>query len=124
VDGSAVLAYREAADLAAVRQFVRTRARAHGLAAERADLLVLAVSELATNTLQHSSGGGRVTVWAATGRLVCEVVDQGAPRDFGREMPAPGAVRGRGLAIVERVCDDVSSTTGEHGTLVRLGLEL
>ncbi|MDG4824755.1 ATP-binding protein [Asanoa sp. WMMD1127] len=116
--------YSEAGDLAAVRAFVRTRAEAHGLAPDRADLLVLAVSELATNTLQHGTGGGRVTVWARDGQLVCEVLDQGPARDFGRAMPPADAVRGRGLAIVERVCDDVSSTTGAHGTVVRLGLTL
>ncbi|MEV0716872.1 ATP-binding protein [Asanoa sp. NPDC050611] len=121
---SAALAYREPQDLPVVRAFVRTHAQAHGLAPERADLLVLAVSELATNTLQHSSGAGQVAVRALDGRLVCEVSDQGAPRQFGREMPAPGAVRGRGLAIVERVCDEVSSSTTAHGTVVRLSLDL
>jgi len=39
-------------------------------------------------------------------------------------MPAADAVSGRGLAIVERICDDVSTSTGPDGTLVRLRLRL
>jgi anti-sigma regulatory factor (Ser/Thr protein kinase) len=39
-------------------------------------------------------------------------------------MPAPDAIGGRGLAIVERVCDDVTTSAGPEGTTVRLRLRL
>ena len=116
--------YRESTDLAVVRGFVRYHALRLGLPALRADLLTLAVSELATNTLQHTVAGGRVRVWAADGRLFCDVIDQGAVRTFGRVMPAADAVRGRGLAIVERICDEIEVSTEADGTHVRLGLLL
>jgi serine/threonine-protein kinase RsbW len=116
--------YAEANDLRTVRAFVSARALAHGLPADRVDLLTLAVSELATNTLQHSPGGGRVRVWAEAGQLVCDVVDEGPLRALGRTMPSAQAVRGRGLAIVERICDDVSISGGPEGTLVRIRLDL
>ena len=118
------MAYRQPGDLRAVRAFVTARALALGLAPGRVDVLTLAVSELATNTLQHTAGGGHVRVWAEAGRLICDIVDRGGERRFGGEMPAAGAVRGRGLAIVERVCDSVQSVPVPGGTLVRICLNL
>jgi hypothetical protein len=37
-------------------------------------------------------------------------------------MPSAGEVRGRGLAIVERICDEVGTDIGPAGTSVRLGM--
>ncbi|WP_200212866.1 ATP-binding protein [Micromonospora coerulea] len=119
-----IISYAEPTDLKAVRAFVCSRALARGLPTHRVELLALAVSELATNTLQHCTGGGWVRLWAETGRLVCEVVDQGPVRALGRSMPAADAVRGRGLAIVERICDEVSVSGGPSGTVVRIRLAL
>ena len=73
--------YAEPEQLAAVRAFVRQCALTLGLAARRVDLLALAVSELTTNTLQHTTGGGRVSVWAESGQLFCDVVDDGPTAD-------------------------------------------
>jgi serine/threonine-protein kinase RsbW len=122
--GAEAMSYARAADLTAVRDFVYSRACALGLPPPRADLLTLAVSELATNTLQHTTGGGSVRVRAAQGWLVCDVVDRGATRTFGREMPPADAVRGRGLAIVERICDEVTVAASTEGTRVRLRMRL
>ncbi|MEV4703493.1 ATP-binding protein [Actinoplanes sp. NPDC049316] len=122
--GPDTMAYDRPGDLRTVRDFVADRATALGLPEVRADLLVLAVSELATNTLQHTDGGGRVRVWAQDGDVICDVVDRGPAHDFGREMPAADALRGRGLAIVERVCDAVEATPVADGTLVRIRLHL
>ncbi|MFI5492236.1 ATP-binding protein [Actinoplanes sp. NPDC051859] len=118
------LAYHKPGDLSAVRAFVTDRAAALGLGEHRAELLVLAVSELATNTLQHTTGGGRVRVFARSGTVVCDVVDQGPLPDLNRHMPAADAVGGRGLAIVAQVCDDVETTAVADGTRVRLTFKL
>lgn len=118
------MSYSVPGDLRRVRAFVTERALALGLPEARVDVLTLAVSELTTNTLQHTSGGGHIRVWAEDGRLVCDVIDRGADRPFGRSMPSAEAVRGRGLAIVERVCDSVLTTTVPEGTLVRICLDL
>jgi anti-sigma regulatory factor (Ser/Thr protein kinase) len=118
------MSYRDASELSALRAFVRARALALGLAAARTDMLTLAVSELATNTLLHTNGGGRVRVWVDTDQVVCEVVDRGPLRAFGRSMPPADSVGGRGLAIVERVCDEVTTSAVTEGTLVRLRLNL
>lgn len=118
----AEIPYAVPADLAVVREFVHTEAEALGLPRLRVELLVVAVSELATNTLQHTKGGGLVRMWAEPGRVCCEVLDQGAARIFGRDMPAADEVRGRGLAIVERICDEVDVVAGPAGTAVRLAM--
>jgi len=118
------MAYTEPDDLRVVRTFVAERALELGLPAARVDLLTLAVSELTTNTLQHTGGGGHIRLWAENGRLICDVVDGGGPRPFGRAMPSAEAIRGRGLAIVERVCDSVHTSTVPGGTLVRICLNL
>jgi serine/threonine-protein kinase RsbW len=124
VADSDAMSYADPGDLKAVRAFVAARASAFGLPAGRVDLLTVAISELATNTLQHTAGGGRVRVWADAGQLICDVVDGGPLRSFGRQMPAADAVRGRGLALVERVCDVVDVSAVAEGTLVRLRLNL
>ncbi|MEV8513674.1 ATP-binding protein [Dactylosporangium sp. NPDC051484] len=118
------IVYTLVSDLAAVRAFVSARAIALGLPPARADLLTLAVNELATNTLQHTQEGGQVHLWAESGQIVCDVVDQGPMRSFGREMPAAESPHGRGLAIVELVCDHVVAFASAHGTVVRLRLGL
>ena len=121
---SDALAYSAAADIKAVRDFVGARAVALGLRAPRVNLLILAVSELATNTLQHTSGGGRVRVWAQAHQLVCDVIDHGQVHSFGRRMPAADALRGRGLAIVERVCDAVEASAVPGGVRTRIWMNL
>jgi anti-sigma regulatory factor (Ser/Thr protein kinase) len=118
------MAFAVASDLAAVRAFVRARALELGLAAGRAELLMLAVSELTTNTLQHTSGGGRVQVWLDDGHVNCDVWDGGTAPRLGRSMPPPESERGRGLPLVEMISDDVTTSTGPDGTLVRIRLDL
>jgi serine/threonine-protein kinase RsbW len=118
--GADTISYSSAAQLSVVRAFVRARARILGLTSERADLLTLAVSELATNTLRHTNAGGRVRLWLDGARLTCDIVDSGPIRRVGHSMPAADAEGGRGLAIVERICDEVTTTATGRGTLVRL----
>ncbi|NJP33566.1 ATP-binding protein [Micromonospora sp. HSS6-12] len=114
------MSYARAEDLAAVRAFVCARALAGGLSPARVDLLGLAVSELATNTLQHTEGGGLVRVWTAADDVICDIVDQGGLRSVAGEMPAADAIRGRGLAIVARICDEVTVSASPQGTVVRV----
>jgi len=118
------MVYGLVSDLAALRAFVASRAIALGLEPARADLLTLAVNELATNTLQYTRDGGQVRLWSEAGQLVCDVVDQGPVRSFNGGMPPPEATRGRGLAIVEMVCDHVAAFASGAGTVVRMRLGL
>ena len=106
----ATISYTGADDIGTVRAFVTARAAALGLRPERVELLALPISELVTNTLQHTRGGGLVRLWTADGQLVADVVDT-APAGVRAEqpgsMPPADAIRGRGLAIVEQICDAV-----------------
>jgi anti-sigma regulatory factor (Ser/Thr protein kinase) len=110
------------ADLAMVRHMVAQCARSAGLDTRRNEDLVLAVCEVATNSIQHGGGNGRLHVWDEDGELVCAVRDGGLihnPRG-GRERPRPDQDRGRGLWIANQLCDLVQIRSGEAGTDVRL----
>jgi serine/threonine-protein kinase RsbW len=115
-----MITYSDAKDLPAVRAFVREQAHRLGLTGERGEMLALAVSELATNTLQHTADGGLVRMGAHDDMVHCDVVDSGPMRVLGRDMPGPEAIRGRGLAIVEHLCDEVTAFTEAGRTVVRL----
>jgi anti-sigma regulatory factor (Ser/Thr protein kinase) len=116
-----VLRYR--ANLAEVRTFAAAHAVRAGLPPGRANDLVIAVSELAANTLIHTSGPGTVTIWVTDDELICQVQDQGQITDpqAGMVRPAPDARgNGRGLWVVHQVCDRVEISTGQAGTTVRV----
>ena len=94
-----------------------------GLSPGRANDLVIAVAELAANTLIHTSGPGTLTIWLTDDELVCPVQDQGQITDLqaGMLRPAPDAPGGgRGLWVVYQVCDQVEISTGQAGTAVRV----
>jgi anti-sigma regulatory factor (Ser/Thr protein kinase) len=113
-------------DLAPVRQFVSGQARRAGLARRRVGDLQTAANELATNAVAHGGGGGEVRVWRDAGQVVCEVRDRGRAtgRLAGRVLPPPDSVSGRGLVLVNYLCDLVRIHTAPHGTAVRLYLDL
>jgi anti-sigma regulatory factor (Ser/Thr protein kinase) len=113
-------------ELRKVRGFVGTQALLSGLEQHRADDFVLAVSEVAANSIRHGGGSGRLRLWQAPGELICEVSDTGAIRDplVGRRRPELGAMGGRGLWIVNSLCDLAQIRSGEDGTAVRLHTRL
>ena len=110
--------------LDSVRRLVATRAADAQLDEERRSDLVLAVNEIATNSVRHS-GRGLLRVWMGTRWLVCEVVDRGRIENplAGRQEPTPDQQDGRGLSIANRICDLVQVRTFATGTVVRLHLQ-
>jgi anti-sigma regulatory factor (Ser/Thr protein kinase) len=119
-----ILTYRD--DPGAARQFARQRARAAGLTEPRLTDLVIAVGELAANTLRHTRSDGTIAVWADAGEVICEVRDHGHIRDAtaGRRTPPADAIGGHGLWVVHQVCDRVEMRTGSSGTVFRLHMGL
>lgn len=115
-----------AQDLRAVRILVREEARQAGLPHTRIADFVLAVSEVAANTLRHTSAGGTISLWHADGELICQLADTGHIADplAGRRQPAQGHQGGQGLWLVNQVCDLVELRTGQGGTVVRLHMRL
>lgn len=110
------------ADLAVVRRFVTERAGAAGLDPDRALDLAMAVNELVTNTVEHGGGEGSLAVWPENGHLVCQLADAGHIGDpmAGRVPPASSQDRGRGLVLVNQVCDLVRVHTRPGGTTIRV----
>jgi anti-sigma regulatory factor (Ser/Thr protein kinase) len=108
------------ADLGPLRQFAR--GRADQLPAPRVEELVLAMTELATNSLRHGGGAADVRLWTEPGRMLCEIRDAGAVGDplVGRRAPDPAATSGRGLWLVNQLCDLVQLHSGPDGTRVRI----
>jgi anti-sigma regulatory factor (Ser/Thr protein kinase) len=123
--GAAVLAYRD--DLARVRAFAAGHAHRAGLPDRLAQDLVIAVGELAANTLVHTSGAGSVAIWATPYEVICQIHDSGRIEDplTGRLRPEPSAPGGgRGLWVVNQLCDLVEIRTGRNGTQIRLHMRL
>jgi anti-sigma regulatory factor (Ser/Thr protein kinase) len=108
--------------LAPVRSFVSDEARSVGLKPVRVNQLVLAVNEVATNTLRHAGGIGRLRVWRDEGVLICEVRDSGRLDQpmVGREHPTSDQESGRGLWMANQLCDLVQIRSLSSGTVVRL----
>jgi anti-sigma regulatory factor (Ser/Thr protein kinase) len=109
-----------------VRAFVAEHARQAGLASDRVADLMLSVSELATNSLLHGGGHGRLRVWHEDDDLLCDVHDNGRLQYplLGRERPTPDQASGRGLWLVNQLCDLVQMRSGESGTVVRVHMRL
>jgi anti-sigma regulatory factor (Ser/Thr protein kinase) len=116
-----------AGPLDVVHRFASARGEALGLGASRAEDLAIAVHELAINTVRHAGGRGVVLVWAEGGAVLCEVRDDGVIADplAGRTTPTTEQESGRGLWMVNQLCDLVSvrSLPGS-GTTVRVRMAL
>jgi anti-sigma regulatory factor (Ser/Thr protein kinase) len=108
--------------LRALRKLMAARAAEAGVDASRIGDFVLAVNEVATNSVRHGGGLGTIRIWLDTPWLVCEIEDVGRIEDplAGRQEPRPGQEDGRGLWIANQVCDLVQVRTLESGSLVRL----
>jgi anti-sigma regulatory factor (Ser/Thr protein kinase) len=112
-------------DLGPLRRLVASHARCAGLPGERAASLVLAASEIAANTLRHTSAGGLAHIWHTEHEIVCQVQDQGWITDpLAGQRRRPPDESGHGLWLVNQVCDLVELRTGRAGTTVRLHMRL
>jgi anti-sigma regulatory factor (Ser/Thr protein kinase) len=114
------------ADLAKVRALVLQQARAAGLPEGRANDLVLAVSEVAANTLRHTHSEGTLAIWRQAGEVVCEIQDEGTITDplAGQRRPGPDATGGHGLWLVYQVCDLVELRSDDSGTVIRMHMAI
>jgi anti-sigma regulatory factor (Ser/Thr protein kinase) len=113
-------------DLRPVRSFVASRAAGAGLTPSRIPDLVLAISELAANTVRHTEGDGTLQVWHTRGELICQVADTGHLTDplAWHRPPSDELLGGNGLWLVNQVCDLVQARTGQAGTTIRLHMRL
>jgi anti-sigma regulatory factor (Ser/Thr protein kinase) len=122
----------DASTLPALRAAVRARALRAGFPENRAEHVVLAVHELAANSVRHGGGAGRLRVWNLARSLECQV-DDGELRGTagsGGGHAGPGSASGRmsmnslpsvpghGLWVVRQVADQMRSMSGPRGTSV------
>jgi anti-sigma regulatory factor (Ser/Thr protein kinase) len=126
-----------------LRKAVLAVAAAAGMPNDRATEVMLAVHELAANTVRHGGGTGRVRMHAAAGELHCQVSDAGpggagpggaGPGGAGSGGAGPGGADGyprrggavttwpvqpgHGLWLVQNVADRVSVAASPRGSEV------
>ena len=120
--GEAVCRHSYRSDLSPVRALVLEHAREAGLDEGRANDLVLAVSEVAANTLRHTKSAGTLAIWQDEDEIVCEIHDEGIITDprVGQVKPGLDAAGGHGLWLIYQVCDEVELTSGANGTTIRM----
>lgn len=109
-------------DVPATRRTVAHYARSCGLPEERVEVLELAASELATNSVRYGGGGGSLAMWLEPGAVVVEFSDTGRLVDplTGRLAPTLDQEGGRGLYLVNQLCDLVAVRSSDVGTTVRV----
>jgi anti-sigma regulatory factor (Ser/Thr protein kinase) len=108
--------------LGALRHFLSDWSKQQLLPPASTEELVLAVNELATNSIRYGGGSGRLLVWREQEVLHCEIRDAGHIQDplIGRSRPAPEQHTGRGLWLVHQLCDLVQIRSSPEGTVIRL----
>jgi len=120
------MSYTYRTDLSQVRALVLKHAMDAGLPNARANDLVLAVSEVAANTLRHTRSSGTLTIWHDPDEIICEIHDEGVITDplAGRRAPPPDALGGHGLWLVHQVCDLVELRSDNTGTTIRMHMSV
>ena len=102
--------------LRTLRGELRAVLDAAGLSGEELDDLVLAVSEAATNAIEHARApapGSSTSSWTSTGPACYVTV-----RDYGRwRDPVPGTGRGRGLLLMRSLAALTVTATPEGTTV-------
>lgn len=126
VSGDPVIAVPIADTVADLRSHLRQRAAAEDwLPPEKVEMLVLAVSELATNGIKYGGGSRELRIWLSEDAVVGEVTDNGAdpPSPLaGYLPPVPGEAGGMGLWLVGQVCDALSVSNGDGTTAARFAM--
>ncbi|NUR08132.1 MAG: sensor histidine kinase [Nocardioidaceae bacterium] len=110
-------------DLGTARGLVESHAAAHGLDVAATTGLLLGVTEILTNALEHGSAPRRLYVYREGPALACHVHDSGlGPADpLATYVPPDGDPReSRGIWLARQLCDAVEITTNLTGTHVRL----
>jgi anti-sigma regulatory factor (Ser/Thr protein kinase) len=108
--------------LAELRHAVAVAGARAGVLPRRVDDLVVAVNEVATNSVIHAGGRGTAKMWRDEEAFVCEIGDAGVITDplADRTRPGRDPADARGLWTANRLCDLVQVRSSEHGSVVRL----
>jgi anti-sigma regulatory factor (Ser/Thr protein kinase) len=109
-------------DVPATRRTVAQYARTVGLPEDQVEVLELAASELAMNSIRHGGGTGTVAMWTSPDAVIVEFSDSGHVSDplTGRFAPSVDQEGGRGVYLVNQLCDLVQLRSSARGTTVRI----
>jgi anti-sigma regulatory factor (Ser/Thr protein kinase) len=109
-------------DLQGLRRTVAASPMIRALPERRREDFVLAVNEAATNALKYDRPPRTARLWQSGRYVVCEVVGRGAVEDplAGRRPPSPAAHRGRGLWMVNQLCDLVELRNHDSRATLRI----
>ena len=116
----------DAGSLGEVRGLAGRYAADAGLPSLSVANLVVAVNEVATNSVVHGGGKGWFRIWRDAGALSCEVRDAGRIDKplVDRELSSADAYGSRGLWLANQLCDLVQIRSLPEGTAVRLHMWL
>lgn len=110
------------------RAAVAAWADRRGVTGRTLEALLIIASELASNAVVHGGGTGRLRMWQAGQRIVCEVSDSGPgiddPLTAGNRRPEPQERGGRGLWIVRRLADEFTIHSTSSGTTLTVVVAL
>jgi len=92
------------------------------LSAERRSDLVFATNEAASNAMKYGTDMCMTRIWHDGDEVVSEVSSHSAITDVmaGRRRPAADALEGRGLWLINQLCDLVELRSGTSGTTLRM----
>lgn len=109
-------------DLPALRRRIAAFGASAGFGPDRVSDLVLAVNELASNSVEHGAGHGTLSAWSGPHDVTVEIADRGRMDVAfpGLVAPPAGGVRGRGLWLASELTDVLQVWSDEHGTVVRV----
>ncbi|MFZ0042254.1 MAG: sensor histidine kinase [Solirubrobacteraceae bacterium] len=109
-------------DLGALRRAVSQDPAVQRLSLERRFDMIFAINEAVTNAYVHGDGSCRTRIWEDGSFVVSEVSSAPELSDMlvGRRRPPLEATAGRGLWLINEVCDLVELRSGHSGTTVRM----
>jgi anti-sigma regulatory factor (Ser/Thr protein kinase) len=120
-DSTAIIDH--AGQLTNLRRTAATYAARAGLSPSRGEDFVLAVSEVASNALEHGAPPAAVCWWITPTLVICQISDNGhfTDRLAGLLPPQARQSRSRGLWMAYQLCDQVYRWT--EPTIIRLQMD-
>lgn len=109
-----------AAQLPDLRRWATHLAARANVGTDRLDDVAFVVNELVTNSIEHGTGGARLTAWTTRRSVVFQTANAGTIADplTGRLPAPPDQPRGRGLLMVNLMADLVRThLTPDHTTI-------
>jgi anti-sigma regulatory factor (Ser/Thr protein kinase) len=115
-----------AGDLSGLRRALTGDPLLADLDPARREDLVFAFNEAASNAIRHGDGEAVARVWRADHEVVGEVRTASTIDDplIGRRTPGPDDDGGRGLWLINQLCDLVEVRSGAEGASVRMHVAL